>query len=85
LKALLAPNPALEEVWISFEVETDEEATLRLFDVNGRLAIQQSFNALQGRTLPARPVRIVRRRVVHGAVALVGDRRTVERLVILSK
>ncbi|MCC6972247.1 MAG: hypothetical protein IT434_18695, partial [Phycisphaerales bacterium] len=28
LTAFLAPNPALEEVWVSFEVETEGEATL---------------------------------------------------------
>ena len=85
LKALLAPNPALEEVWISFEVETDEEATLRLFDVNGRLAIQQSFNALAGPNRYRLDLSGLSGGGLYTVQLLVGDRRTVERLVILSK
>ena len=42
------PNPAGEEVWVSFELTAENEATVLLFDAEGRLTQRQVFGALAG-------------------------------------
>ena len=82
LAATLAPNPALEEVWVSFEQETDGDATLRLFDVNGRLARQQAFDVVAGPNRYRLDLSGLSGSGVYTVHLLVGDRQAIERLVI---
>ncbi len=79
----LAPNPALEEVWVSFESESEAEGTLRLFDLSGRLATQQSFTALMGTNRYRLDLSGIASGGMYTLHLLVGDRQAVERLVVM--
>ncbi len=84
LNVLLAPNPAMAEVWISFETETDGDVTLRLFDVSGRLALQQSFVASVGPNRYRLDLAGLSGGGMYTFHLLVGERHAIERLIILS-
>jgi len=84
LNVLLAPNPAFAEVWISFETETEGDATLRLFDVSGRLALQQSFVATAGPNRYRLDLAGLSGGGMYTLQLLVGERHAIERLIILS-
>ena len=42
------PNPAISEAWVAFHSESENEATVFVFDAGGRLVQQQVFGAFAG-------------------------------------
>ncbi len=42
------PNPAISEAWVAFHSESENEATVFVFDADGRLVQQQVFGAFAG-------------------------------------
>lgn len=80
----LLPNPASEEVRISFEGTTNSEATVQLFDATGRLTRNEKFMATTGPNqyrldLAGLPEGLYTVQVLAGA------RQAVEKLVIVKR
>jgi hypothetical protein len=80
---LLAPNPALDEVWVSFEADTENEATLNLFDMNGRLVKQQAFVATGGLNRYRIDLADIAKGGMYTVQLLVADKSAVARLMVL--
>jgi hypothetical protein len=82
LTASLMPNPALDEVWVSFTSPAEADAILRLFDMNGRLIQLQKLTAAAGPNRYRIDLSGITRGGVYTVHLLVGDQIAMARLVI---